>query len=93
LDNVRAILYLNVFRDIKYDVIMNGKPESKLWTSTGIKLLIENQSTFEEDFNNNKKNYKIWEKKADKLCKNGIIVSGSNCNVKFKNLMATFSDK
>ncbi|KAF0722234.1 Trihelix transcription factor GT-1 [Aphis craccivora] len=68
------------------------KPESKLWTSTGIKLFIENRSTFEDDFNSNKKNYKIWEKIADKLCKNGVIVSGSNCNVKFKNLMATFRD-
>lgn len=63
-----------------------------MWSSTAIKLLIENRSNFEVEFNKNKNKYKIWEKISEKLCESGIVVSGQNCGVKFKNIMATFKD-
>lgn len=67
-------------------------PETKIWTTKAIKLLIENRGALEHEFNNNKKNHKIWEKISNILKENDIVVSGPNCNTKFRNLMATFKD-
>lgn len=67
-------------------------PENKIWTKSAIKLLIQNRGELEQEFNGNKKNHKIWEKISSLLKESGIIVTGPNCNIKFRNLMATFKD-
>lgn len=46
------------------------------------------KSRYDKEFITNKKNYTIWGKIAGTLCQNDIVVSRSNCNENFKNLMA-----
>ncbi|XP_060882104.1 uncharacterized protein LOC132953775 [Metopolophium dirhodum] len=66
--------------------------ETKVWTVRATNLLIENRGDAEQDFNGNKKNNKIWDKISAKLSESGIVVSRTNCNIKFRNLMSTFRD-
>jgi len=78
--------------DGPFDDVQTCIPETKIWTTKAIKLLIENRGDLEHEFNSNKKNHKIWEKISNILKQNGVTVSGQNCNTKFRNLMATFRD-
>lgn len=81
-----------IVNDGPFDDAQYSMPEIKIWTSKAIKLLIVNIGDLEHEFNSNKKNHTIWEKMSNILKENGIAVSGSNCNTKFRNLMATFRD-
>lgn len=85
--------------DISQESIQSSKDtgtrnvqETKVWTVRVTNLLIENRGNAEQDFNGNKKNNKIWDKISVKLSESGIVVSGTNCNIKFRNLMSTFRD-
>jgi len=69
-----------------------NKSEIKIWTKQATKLLIENRADLDNEFNGNKKNFKIWEKISNRLKESGIAMTGPNCNTKFCNLMATFKD-
>ncbi|KAF0720238.1 BED-type domain-containing protein [Aphis craccivora] len=64
----------------------------KTWTSRTIHLLIENRSDLEQEFNGNKKNFKIWEKYQKDYKDSVAPKKNTLCESSLTNLKKTNND-